>query len=304
MKVTDIFKKVGSYIRLHAPDIMMGVGTAGVIGGTVILCHETTKLPEILDDYREQKADILDSEELTAEDKKELRNLKLKTAGKVALNYLPGAALEGSGLVSMWTGYGKMKTWFVGAAWAYNGLKAVNDKLRQQVRDEFGEETDDRLTYGWHEETVTTTDEDGNEKTETVKVYPRDIDKMPSIYARYFCYGESEAAEHSIEYNKFFLEGQEETITRRFWARGYYYLNDLYDDLGYKRTKAGGRVGWVYDKNKPVGDNKIELRVREVCREKFDDFGNPDGWETVLMIDPNVDGMIEDRMLEKGLIDE
>ena len=62
--------------------------------------------------------------------------------------------------------------------------------------------------------------------------------------------------------------------------------------LGAKRTKAGQRVGWVYDEEHPVGDNYVDFGMFDVRREKARDFIN--GYEKVIVLDFNVDGVIDD----------
>jgi hypothetical protein len=77
-------------------------------------------------------------------------------------------------------------------------------------------------------------------------------------------------------------------------------LNEVYELFGIKPSIAGNRVGWVYDPANPSGDNQIKLRIQRVYREKDDGSGE---WEQVIMINPNVDGMVEEKMVKLGLID-
>ena len=291
-------KKFFALIKDHAPDLKMGIGTAGVVGGTAVLCKEVIRANQIIKEYREARKE---SEEAEAND---IRKLQLQTAGKVALCCLPGAALEGAGLLSMWSGYSDVKAAFIGLGAVCTGLQDFIAKYREGVREKYGEEADEQLAYNFKTEEVVTKDENGEDKVETVRIYPNDYRNMPSPYARYFCYGETDGAEKSLDYNLRFLELQEEAFNRYFKARKKLMLNDVYHWLGYKPSKAGNRVGWVYDPDSPEGDNEIKLRIQLVYREKLDDLGNPDGWEKVIMIDPNVDGMVEDKMIRMGLMDE
>lgn len=292
----QFFGRIVQGAKDHKNDLMMSVGTAGVVSGTVVLCKETLKTPDILEEYREARAE-LEAEEA---EKKEITKLRLKTAGKMTLNFLPGAMMEAAGLGSMWGGYSNVKTALIGVGAAYNSLQDFVDHYREGVREKYGEDVDAELAYGVRMEEVVKTNEDGTQTTEKVRIYPNSRTGMPSMYARYFTYGEAEAAERSLTYNKHFLEIMEETINRTFRARKKMMLNEVYEYLGIKQSVAGNHVGWVYDKNAPEGDNYIDLRVQEVNRERADG----DGWERVLMIDPNVDGMVEARMLRLGLMDE
>lgn len=110
-----------------------------------------------------------------------------------------------------------------------------------------------------------------------------------SIYARYFdesCKGWTK----DPDYNKMFLCHQQNYCNDKLRAKGYLFLNEVYDQLGIPRTKAGAVVGWVYDEENPIGDNKVDF-----CIHSFDanrDFVN--GYNNVVLLDFNVDGNILD----------
>ncbi len=59
-------------------------------------------------------------------------------------------------------------------------------------------------------------------------------------------------------------------------AKKIVYLNDAYGELGFKPSKAGAIVGWVYDKDGMEGDNYIRIRkkVGRCPRRKYDDGRN------------------------------
>lgn len=300
MDIKGFFTGIFNWVKDNKSDLKMGIGTAGVIGGTVVLCKSAIKVSEIVTEYKKTKQELIDNEA----EKKDIRNLTVKTVGKVAVTVLPGAAVEASGLGLMWSGYSDMKVAFVGAGLAFNELKEFTDKYRSGVREKYGEEEDERLAYQFQEKEITVKDENGREEKKTVRVYPHDARLMPSPYARYFCYGEAEGAEKSHTYNKHFLNSQIPLMNAYLMAHKRFMLNDCYDMLGIRRSKAGFHVGWIYDPEDPEGDNRIDLRVQEVYREILDEQGNVVDYEPVLMIDPNVDGMVEDKMIRMGLIDQ
>lgn len=301
MNIKSIVSNLISKVKDNASDLKMGIGTAGVLGGTVLLCKETVTACDIVREYREEKKKLLDE----GAEKGDIRKLTAKTVGKVALRMAPGAAVEIGGLGLMWNGYSNTKAALVSVSLAYGELQEFTNKYRQHVRDEYGEEVDERFAYEFREEEVVVTDEDGNQRTETVKIYPSDYRKMPSIYARYFCYGDAEGAERSFEYNSHFLHAQQELANRYLRAHKKMMLNEVYALLGIKDSKAGYNVGWIYDEKNPEGDNKIDLRIREVYREIIDPItGQPSGYERVHMIDPNVDGAVVDKLVQRGLIEE
>jgi hypothetical protein len=85
-------------------------------------------------------------------------------------------------------------------------------------------------------------------------------------------------------------------------SKGSLFLNEVYDLLGIERTKTGAIVGWIYDKNNPVGDNEVDFGIFDV---KFHDDMVGDGLaqrrfvnglEDVVLLNFNVDGPILDRV--------
>ena len=306
--VTGAFSRAAGKIKPKMPGILMWGGLVGVGCGTVMLCKTmATDVPEILDHYRRKKQEIetnlpeakLDTES-RKEKKRQIRKLRLDTGLKIGKKAAPGAAIEALGLTSMCGSNHMLKKINAELSVVCVGLKTGWDKYREGVRKEFGEEADDRLMHGYEEKTVTETAEDGTVTEKKIKVVKKGAD-MPSIYARIFAYGEADGAERSEDYNRQFLKLQAENANLFFKANKKMMLNDLYDMLGIKRSVAGNHVGWIYDKNNPSGDNCIDLRVQEIYREDPD---RPGEYETVFLIDPNVDGMMEEKAVALGLMDE
>lgn len=69
------------------------------------------------------------------------------------------------------------------------------------------------------------------------------------------------------EYNKMFLKVQEGYFNDRLAARGYLFLNDVYDALGFPRVPAGQLIGWVHAE----GDVVI-FRLKETDESFFIEF--------------------------------
>ena len=126
------------------------------------------------------------------------------------------------------------------------------------------------------------------------------VDDGPSDYARYFAYGEAAAAEPSEEYNIFFLKAQQELANHMLMAKGFLFLNDVYEMLGIEKSLAGQAVGWVYDRHADDhGDNYVDFGIQEVYRKRSNDPGD---YEKVFLLDFNVDGSILEHAQKKGLI--
>ena len=112
-----------------------------------------------------------------------------------------------------------------------------------------------------------------------------------SQYARFF----DETSPYwykNPEMNLFFLLAQQNHANEKLKARGYLFLNEVYDMLGMPRTKAGQIVGWVYKENNTDGDNYVDFGIYRT--EQNAKFVN--GFENSVLLDFNVDGPVFDKI--------
>jgi hypothetical protein len=100
------------------------------------------------------------------------------------------------------------------------------------------------------------------------------IPKKPtrSLYARAFDPSNKHWANHS-DSNRIFLQVQEAYANDVLNAKGFVFLNDIYDMLGFERTAAGQLIGWF----KEEGSNPIVFERIEVSEEATVLDFNPDG---------------------------
>ena len=131
-------------------------------------------------------------------------------------------------------------------------------------------------------------DLEGLDKTEESK---QETKHEYSGYARAFdelCFAWSKNRFENLT----FLKCQEEYATTKLKAKGHLFLNEVYDMLGLARSKEGQVVGWIYDKDNPVGDNYVDFGLEELYdRGVFDDDSTD-----LILLDFNVDGMIWDKI--------
>lgn len=94
------------------------------------------------------------------------------------------------------------------------------------------------------------------------------------------------------EMNLFFLVRMQDYANEKLEAKGFLFLNDIYEMLGFPKTKAGQIVGWVYDEKNPNGDNYIDFGIYNTAKNS--NFIN--GFENNIILDFNVDGAIIDKL--------
>ena len=182
----------------------------------------------------------------------------------------------------------------VALAAAYTAVDKSFKEYRSRVVERFGKQLDKELRYNIKAKEIeeVSKDENGHEvvKKEVVGV----IDDDPNTYSPYSIVFDdgNEGWDPDPERTKFFLIQQQNWANERLKAKGHLFLNEVYDMLGARRTKAGAQVGWVYDENNVIGDNYVDFGIFDTRRSKARDFVN--GYEKVIVLDFNVDGCILD----------
>jgi hypothetical protein len=299
-KLTRTFNRTSLKLQKHSPEILLVAGTVGVVASTVMACKATLKVEEIVDDAKQKidtihevAADPAMAEKYSEEDsKKDLAIVYTQTAVKFIKLYGPAVVLGVASLGCMIGSNRILNKRNAALAAAYAAVDKSFKEYRGRVIERFGEKMDKELRYNIKAQEVeeTTTDENGNEVVtkKTIEV----ID--PNNYSQYAIIFDdgNEGWDPDPERTKYFLIQQQNWANERLKARGHLFLNEVYDLLGAKRTKAGAQVGWVYDEANTFGDNFVDFGIFDTTRSKARDFVN--GYEKVIVLDFNVDGYILD----------
>lgn len=310
MKVKEIINsvsynahRIGFKIKKASPEIMVVAGVVGVVTSTVMACKATTKVNDILEDTKKQVDDVhnvLDSDIITEEEynnddaKKDLAIIYTQTSVKLIKLYVPSVIVGALSITGILASHKILKKRNVALTAAYATIDRSFKEYRGRVVERFGKELDRELRYNIKAQEIEekTVDKDGNETIEKKTISVVDPN-MYSDYARIFDNG-SMGWTKDPEYNLMFLKLQQNQANDRLRAQGYLFLNDVYDMLGIPRTKAGQIVGWIYDKENPVGDNFVDFGIYDIYNEKACDFVN--GRERSIVLDFNVDGNILDMI--------
>ena len=301
-KISRTFNKVSFQLKKHSPEIMVVAGVAGVVVSAVLACKATTKLSTILDGTKEELDSIHNcmedesiAENYSKEDgKKDLAIVYAQTGIKLVKLYAPAVMIGALSITSILASNHILRKRNVALAAAYATIDKGFKEYRNRVVERFGEEIDHELKYNIKAKKFegTVVDENGKEKKVKTPVNIADPNAV-SGYARFFDDG-CNGWEKDSEYNLMFLRAQQQYSNDLLKTRGHLYLNEVYDMLGIPRTKAGQVVGWVYNTEKPVGDNYVDFGLYDMNREVVRDFVN--GYERVILLDFNVDGNILDLM--------
>lgn len=304
-KLSTSFGKTGLKLKKHSPEILLVVGVVGTVVSTVMACKATTKVNDILAEAKEN-IDIIhkssENPEMLEKYSKEDHSRALavtyaNTGLKLAKLYAPAVSIGVVSITSILCSHNILRKRNVAIAAAYATIDRGFKEYRNRVVERFGEEVDRELKYNIKaqkfEETVVD-EKTGKEKKVKNTVNVTDISDLGySAYARFFDEG-SENWEKDAEANLFFLRAEQNFANDKLKARGYLFLNEVYERLGIPTTKAGQVVGWIYDPENPTGDNYVDFGIYDINRTKARDFVN--GYERVILLDFNVDGDILDLL--------
>lgn len=280
-------------LKKRSPEILVAAGIVGVTAGAVLACKATLKAQDILAEAKDQLDIVHEAEqseahkdEYTAEDaKKDKAIVYIQTGVKLAKTYAPAAALGVAGITCILTSHGILRKRGAAMAAAYTALSETFKEYRKNVVDKIGEEAEKDLRYGLKAESV-----DGKEMSaEEAKAHLNDKFGRYSPYMKIFD-ETNDNFEKDSSYNLMFLKSQQAYANDLLNAKGYLFLNDVYDLLGFPRTKAGQVTGWL--KNSKNGDGFVDFGIYQLDDEKHRDFIN--GYERSVILDFNVDGVIID----------
>lgn len=299
---TRTLSRVGIKLKKHSPEILIISGVIGTVASAVMACKATTKLNSILEETKAtvglikegSEAGEIRGREYTKEDgKKDLTITYTQTAVKIAKLYAPAVALGALSITAILTSNNILRKRNIAIAAAYTAVDKGFKEYRGRVVERFGKDVDRELRYGIKAKEIeekVIDEKTGKEKTvkKTVDVVdPNTISEFAVIYDD-GCVG----WEKDPELNKMFLLKQQSYANDLLKTRGYLFLNEVYEMLGFPRTKAGQVVGWIYDEKHPIGDNFVDFGILDIHDERKRAFMN--GYEQNILLDFNVDGNILD----------
>lgn len=230
--------KAGFALKKYAPEILLVLGIAGVVGGIALVGKESMEAKEVIDDYKDSYKEAYDDSRINDEELRAyLRKEKFNEVKELSKIYWPSAVVILVSLASIISSHGIMQSRAASLAAAYAALAQAFGDYRKHVAEEIGEKKEAEIA---------------SDVTQSLIASGRDVE-----YA--FCFDETCAPntwKKDSEANKRFLVMQSNYLNERLASRGYIFLNEVLEALGLPKTKAGQVVGWVYNK---AEDNKIDF---------------------------------------------
>ena len=285
-KVSMALLRVGK----HSPALMVAGGVVGVVGTAVLASQATLKVGDILDDSKDtlEKIRTVQHPDYSEDDRKRDRVLVYaKTTIKIAKLYAPTVVVAGLTIGLMIQSHQILNRRNVALGAAYQALDSAYKKYRQNVIDEFGAEKDRSYILGCEQIDVEVVDEDGRKDVKT-----KEVTNNRSPYGKLFNeYNKN--FQNVPEYNLLFVRGIQNYCNDLLQSRGYLFLNEVYEQLGFDATTPGCVVGWLA--NSKDGDGYVDFGLFEE-KEALRIFDYATGREGELFLDFNVDGVIYDKI--------
>lgn len=317
MKKTELVTKAGQIlvktklgIKKHSPEILIVTGIGTGIVAAIIACKQTIKANDIIAVARENLQHIENAKELAANNEVEYteedEQADRETIGKqITIGMVKTYALPvGLGILSITcilAGHHILKKRNVALAAAYSALSTDFMNYRKRVVDKYGKDVDFMLKNGLEKQIVANQvvdPETGEVKETREEVLTYDGDKL-SQYARVFDEVGSTQWTPSADHNRAFLLMEQNYFNERIRTRGYIFLNEVYERLGFRPTKAGSVVGWVYQNADYEG---IDFGIFTAHTQKAAEF--LEGTEPSIILDFNVQGDILSLVTEGGVWDQ
>lgn len=317
MKKTELATKAGQIlvktklgIKKHSPEILVAAGIGTGIVATIVACKQTIKANDIVAEARKSLQNIEDVKELAANNEvgytEENEQEDRKTIGmQVAVGMVKTYALPvGLGVLSITcilAGHHILKKRNVALAAAYSALSTDFMNYRKRVVNKYGKDVDFMLKNGLEKQIVANQvidPETGEVKETKEEVLTYEGDKL-SQYARVFDEVGSTQWTPSADHNRAFLLMEQNYFNERIRTRGYIFLNEVYERLGFRPTKAGSVVGWVYQNADYEG---IDFGIFTAHTQKAAEF--LEGTEPSIILDFNVQGDILSLVTEGGVWDQ
>ena len=288
--ITKVIARQALITEANAPKLLFGAGVAGSVASTVLACRATLKLDAVLTTAKEDLyvAKNIEHNDYSESDRQhDTVIIYARSAARVARLYGPSVLVGSAAIACLAKSHNILQERNLALTAAYAAIDRAYSGYREQVIERYGEEEDRDLREKAATAELAAFDDSG-------QAVPKRLDPNGhSVYARFFDQM-SPSWSKEAEYNLIFLRCQQNWANDLLKARGHIFLNEVYDNLGIQRSRAGAVVGWILHEDH---DNFVDFGIFDNTGEARD-FVN--GREGAILLDFNVDGVIFDKIREHG----
>ena len=282
--VTRAAAKSALKMNHHSPTILFAAGVVGMIGTAVLASRATLKVEEKVARVEKDMVALEEIANISEQEKEQMKkSITLHFVGDMAKLYAPAVITGVASVACLTKSHTILLKRNAALTAAYVVLEKAFNEYRARVKGELGDEADQHFMHGTKE--LQFLDPETG-KVETVKTAAQ-----ASGYSEWFD-AENVNFQHIQQYNLNFLSGHQRALNNRLKTRGFVFLNEAREALGFPATREGQVVGWWWDGD---GDNFIDFGVFD-GPNTLNVLDRRRGGDGSLLIDFNVDGNIANRL--------
>lgn len=213
-----LINKVSAELTKHSPEILTGLGIAGMISATVMAVKETPKVLDIVSEIKEKDLDK----------KEETKEIVMK-AGPI---YIPTIVTTGVSIACIIGASSIHLKRNAALATAYSISKNALDEYKAKVIDTIGQKKERQI------------------QDSIVKDH---MDKTPVTNTEVYIAGEGTTLFYDDYSGRYFtqdlgkMEKIENMLNKRLWSEMWISLNEFYYEIGLRPLKNGDDVGFNID---------------------------------------------------------
>lgn len=278
--ITRAAAKSALKMNHHSPTILFAAGVVGMIGTAVLASRATLKLEDKIQTIEKDMVHLSELTNITDQEREKMRaSINLHFAGDLAKLYGPAILTGVASIACLTKSHTILLKRNAALTAAYVVLEKAFNEYRARVKGELGTEADQHFMNGTKELQFI---DDQTGKIATVKGAD-----VASGYSQWFDQ-ENINFQHIQQYNLNFISGHQRALNNRLRTRGFVFLNEAYEALGFPATQEGQVVGWWWDGD---GDNFIDFGVFD-GPNTLNVLDRRRGGDGSLLLDFNVDGPI------------
>lgn len=275
----------------HSPQILFGAGIVGIVSTVVMASRATLRLEGVLEDMEKDKADAGLLRDLKRSDyqdqdyQKDITHIYVRSTLAIVKLYGPSVVVGVASIACLAKSHDIQSKRYTALAAAYTTLERGFSEYRERVQAQVGEEKESELYYGVEKLEYT-------DPTTGAKVKGKHMTAGTAGYSRIFDQVNSKRWSKTPEHNMFFIKCQEQYANDQLKSRGFLFLNEVYEALGFDPVPEGQIVGWLWDSER--GDGYVDFGVFSGDFVQAKRFVMGD--ERSVFLDFNVDGPIWEKI--------
>lgn len=265
--VSQIMKGVKDFVNRRSPEILTGIGIAGMITTTVLAVKATPKALEKIEEKKVEVYESLDPNEVPSQAvPSEVKLTKVEIVKAAWKPYIPAVITGATSIVCL---VGASKTNLkrnAALATAYNVSQTALDEYKKKVVETIGEKKEQKVRESIAQDKANK-DKPKKEGQNVIVIGEGKYPCYDPILDKEF-YSDKEAIREAVN-----------NVNEKLLSYDYVSLNEFYDELGLAHTKIGDDIGWNISR-----DGQVKI--------SFDSILNKDGKPALVLnytVEPRYD---------------